>query len=823
MSTETLDGTLARIVYHKTAAWNPAGVPYLIGSLSTGATVKGEMRKPVEGEQYRFFGEFRPQKNRPGEQAFEFVAHEVIIDKSTSGIARYLAEYVAGIGPAKARAIVEHFGEDTLDILRKSPERLAEVESVSINEAIINATAKHFKEECKVDPIAYARLIEMFKDFRIPKTIIRDLVENFGSDTPEFIKENPYSLLAYPRIGWKTADSFALTKCGYDPTGLDRHKCAIEEALQRVADEGHTYGTQFDVLGQAVPLLGQAPRDDVWEALEAEQRIVRDMNESGETTYTLPPLHFAEISISDRIAELSAAATPLDYPLATDKLQGEQVDAAAILECHGVACLCGPPGTGKSFVAAQIINSIRENSASKIMYVAPTGKAAKRGAELLEKYVPGCGIKPSTIHRALAPTSSKDKEGIPQSSAKVGRGRDEFGFGRNEDNPLETDWIFIDETSMVDAKLMAALLRAIAPGTRVVFIGDQNQLPSVGPGSVLRDMLAAGVPTAMLCQIRRSDGGGSVVKACHAIKDGRIPIPAKSINLEIGDNWVHIERETPDEIAETIAALHKPGKTFADLYWDFQVVTPRNGRSVAFAVDAMNDLLSPRVNLVGSELGGYTVARDENEIGPPFRIGDKVVRTKNGDCDCLHLFVPDGPNSLRVDWTWDEQEWAIEEGYIVNGDMGVIRDIVDGYVVVQFNNPDQLCRLPMNGHYLIQAFAMTCHKCQGSGFPFVIVPVHDSVYSGLFTREWIYTAMSRTEKLLVTVGQFSAIELAVRRKTVDQRRTTLARRIMWTKEATPTQSRTSQQEHSQATMPTQAQQPMQRQRPHETRSHQLSA
>lgn len=786
---ESLDGTLSRIHYHKPSPWNIAGVPFLIGRLDTGVTIKGELLKPVEGERYRFWGEFRPQKQRPGEFAFEFDSYEVLIDETVDGVSRYLAEYVAGIGPTKAKAIVEHFGTDTLTILRKSPERAVEVSTVSINEAIVESIRKHFAENSRIDPVAYARLIGMVAGHKIPKAVVRDLVETFGSSAPDHIQEHPYDLLAYPRIGWQLADSFALTVCQYDPKGLDRHKCAVVEAVTRVTMEGHTYATIWEATGKAADLLSESPRPDTWEALVADGQLIQGMDVHGETTYTIPELHFAELTVASKLAELSAACGPLEFEINTDRLAGEQIAAAKIIEQNAVALLTGPPGTGKSWVAAQVIKSFVDNGIEKITFVAPTGKAAKRGAELLQRYVPGCKIVPSTIHRALGPMPSRAKEGVPESSAKTGRGRKAFGFNHNADNPIETDVLIVDEVSMVDTKLMADLLLAITPGTRVLFVGDHNQLPSIGPGSVLRDMMYSDLPTACLTEIRRSDGGGSVVKACHAIKDGIIPTPATTINLAIGENWVHIERDRPEDIAATIVDLHKSGKTFGDLYWDFQVVSPQRGR-VAFGCDGLNGLLSDRINPVTNEqmaiqaaMNGGSSGNNGNGNGnsPPFRIGDKVVRTKNGDCDELHLFVPIDEHDLKSDWSWDGQEWAIEEGYIVNGDMGTIKDILTdskgSYVIVQFINPDRLCRLPFSEHNITQAYAMTCHRCQGSGFPFVIVPVHESVFSGLATREWIYTAISRTEQLLVTVGQFSAISAAVKRKTVHLRRTRLVERI----------------------------------------------
>ena len=772
-SLETLDGVLSRINFHKPSKWNPAGTPYLIGRLTNGVTIKGEMRRPNEGERYRFWGETRPQKNRPDESAFEFTHYEVVIDQSVAGVARYLAEYVKGVGPAKAAAICEHFGDDALTILRTTPERVSEVEVV--NEVVAKAVVDHFKGEVRIDPAAYAKLVEMFAEHRIPKKVMMDLLTNHGSNAPGYVKEHPYDLLAYPRIGWETADKFATQTCGYDVNGLDRHKAAIVEAVARITNDGHTYCGSVDIADGTHKLIGRTYRQEAMDSLAAEVKLVvvepPAADSQGDTYYTTPELFAAERTVADRLAMLMEGGEPLPFSIDAGGLAGEQVDAVKIIERNAVAILAGAPGTGKSWTAAQVVKSLRSNGVKRIMFVAPTGKAAKRGAELLQAYVPGCGIEPSTIHRALGPMPSDAGEGIPSASSKVGRGRDKFGFVHNEGDPLETDFLIVDESSMVDVKLMADLLSAVAVGTRILFVGDQNQLPSVGPGSVLRDMMAAGVPAAYLTEIRRSTPG-RVVTACHAIKDGRSPEPAKGIGLATGDNWVHIERKTPEEIAATIVELHKAGTTFKDLFWDFQVVSPQKGR-LAFGCEGLNGKLSAKLN--------HFAAADQQCNGgqgaaPPFDVGDKVVRTKNGPVDELSSFDPS--KGMRKDWSWEGIDYSISEGYVVNGDMGVVEDIVvhdkGAWVVVKLNTPDRLCRMSYNEANIIRAYAMTCHKCQGSGFPFVIIPVHSSVYSGLMTREWIYTALSRTEKLCVTVGEFSAIDAAVKRKTVHLRKTLLA-------------------------------------------------
>lgn len=433
-----------------------------------------------------------------------------------------------------------------------------------------------------------------------------------------------------------------------------------------------------------------------------------------------------------------------------------------------------------------MIESILAAGSRSVHVVAPTGKAAKRAAESLQHTNTEEAIVPcTTIHRALSPTSNDESpEGVPSVDAKKGRGRGEFIFGRNKENPLDAQVVVVDETSMVDIELAASLLRAIKPGSRVIFVGDENQLPSVGPGSFLRDMIAAGIPTACLTEIVRSDGGGRVVRACHAMLAGETPDPAPTYRPPT-ENWTHIEINDLSAIADRIVELHdsvlRNGKR--DPVWFMQVVTPQNGR-IPVGCDNLNRLLSDLLNKRKRTDGGNLRQNDDPGYAPPFAVGDKVVRTKNGACEILHETSEGGPDR----WEWGGHQYASRPGWVVNGDMGEVLDIVheekETHVVVSFNTPKRLCRLPHGECHLVQAYAMTAHKCQGSGFPYVIVPVHESYWwdtktgTGLFSREWLYTAISRAELVLVTVGQMSAIRKAVGRKTVHMRKTRLAERIL---------------------------------------------
>jgi exodeoxyribonuclease V alpha subunit len=504
--------------------------------------------------------------------------------------------------------------------------------------------------------------------------------------------------------------------------------------------------------------------------------------------------------------EIAEKACPLPCAFDVSGLNEEQAAALQLIEANGVAILTGPPGCGKTFTITKAIVSLLGSGIRSIHIATPTGKAARRAAELLQGKLPnGITIPCTTIHRLLGPKPNlTDAPGVPSDVAKMGRGRDSFSFTHNEADPILVDFLVIDESSMIDVRLGASLLRAVAPGTRVVFVGDHNQLPSVGPGSLLRDMMESGVPTAQLTQIQRNSG--RIVRACHAIKDGVVPEPAPAIDLAIGDNWFHIELEDPHQIAKQIVELHRTYRNFPDPVWDLQIVTPQKSR-LPIACDNLNRLLSAKLNHFGKAheegeasepdednfgdgSGDDEGARMAQDIWVPFRRGDKVIRTKNGLCDLMTRIEPvtdradpEAGESTRTDWRWDLEAWSLSETDIVNGDMGTVMDIVedgkDTYVVVKFRMPERLCRLPFGECHLSQAYAITCHKAQGSGYSYVIVPVHHSFYwdsktqRGLFNREWIYTAISRSERMLMTVGQFSAVRAAVGRRTVHRRKTRL--------------------------------------------------
>jgi exodeoxyribonuclease V alpha subunit len=397
-------------------------------------------------------------------------------------------------------------------------------------------------------------------------------------------------------------------------------------------------------------------------------------------------------------------------------LAPDQQEAFRLAMTHPVFILTGAPGTGKTYLLRRIIEQFTEWNCS-IALAAPTGKAAKRMTEVI-------GMPAMTIHRLLGP------------EPRMFKGELYFGFARGGGDPIPADLLVVDEFSMVDISLAASLFRAVAAGTRVLIVGDHYQLPSVGPGAVLRDLLAARVPSYELTEIKRNTG--DIVKACHAIKDGRPAVPSHHLDPDAGLNFRHIEESDPFEIQEIVRNLvtkRLPMRGY-DPVWDVQVLSPRNESTALSCLD-LNVLLQGALNI------------HSPVPGVPFRVSDKVIQLKNE---------------------------AIGDKFVVNGDLGEVKEINDAEIKVNFLYPDRLVRIKRKAHHLRLAYCVTIHKMQGSEAPVIIIPVH-TCFGGFFNREIIYTALSRAQDICITVGEFHALETATGRVGNVRRITRLAELI----------------------------------------------
>ena len=396
-------------------------------------------------------------------------------------------------------------------------------------------------------------------------------------------------------------------------------------------------------------------------------------------------------------------------------LTSEQEQAVEIIKNNNVSILTGAPGVGKTFLAKRVIDQHIKRG-YKIALCAPSGKAARRLSQ-------STGRGASTIHSML----------------QARMVRDEFVFSYCENNQMDIDMIVVDESSMLDSPLMASLMHAVSPKTKLLFIGDDSQLPPVGMGCVFRDMIASGViPVAELTEIQRNSG--QIVRACHKIKDGKSYTPSKIIDIEAGINLVHVECSSPQKIVQFIDRIvtEKMVERGYDPIWDVQVLSPTNKRTT-MSCESINKTLQAKLN-----------PNKINEI-TGFGPGDKVINTKNT--------------------TFKDGE------YVANGDLGTIQSYEGNELIVRFSDPDREVTMNAVNNKLLHAYCCTTHRYQGSEVPVVIIPVHSS-FNFFVTRPWIYTAISRAQHICITVGEFSAIESAIAKEGSDHRLTRLQERLV---------------------------------------------
>lgn len=675
---------------------------FLIASLKTGEAIIGDMADPILDQEYIFSGQWT-ESPRWGRQ-FKFSSYRAELPQSTDGIKRYIVR-AKWVGPIIARRIVDIFGEQSLEILKSDPEQVAAViKGLTLERA--QAISKALKENEDLEA-ATVELESILGGHKIPKSTIGKLIQKYGPDAPTQIRQNPYLLTEVRGIGFITADRIALAT-GYDREGLPRRMAAILHVLREAANtQGHIWLPleQFEV--SMTRLIG-IPSDGAALELVKKQEVILK-NEM----LALADLARDEAYVAGKIRLLLEKAEALEMEILREELYPDQQEALNQALAHGVFILTGAPGTGKTHLLKQIVESFT-NQNFRIALAAPTGKAAKRMSEMI-------GQEASTIHRLLDP------------EPYYVDGEVRFCFSFNESNPLPADLVVIDEFSMVDISLAASLFRAIEPGTRVLIVGDHYQLPSVGPGSVLRDLLATGMPSYELTEIKRNTG--DIVQTCHAIKDARRVTPSPQLVPEEGLNFRHIEESDPYEIQKIIREIvteRMPQRGY-DPVWDVQVISPMNEKTLLSCLH-LNTILQEVLN------------PGPLPKGLPFREGDKVIQRKNE---------------------------TIDFDFVVNGDQGTIQAIDDDKIIVDFRYPDRRVRVSRKEHHLTLAYCLTVHKFQGSECSVIIIPLHSS-FGAFFNRELVYTAISRARDICITVGQWGALEQAVRRVGNDRRVTRLA-------------------------------------------------
>jgi exodeoxyribonuclease V alpha subunit len=692
-------------------------------------TVVGPLLGAQVGESLRLTGRWGSHP-RYGRQ-FEVWSYTTVLPATIQGIQRYLGSgLVKGIGPKMAERIVGHFGTDTLRIIEEEPGRLVEVPGLGPKRTKMIA---HAWEEQKI----IKEVMIFLQGVGVSTSIAVRIFKQYGEDSIDVVRKEPYRLAADVwGIGFKTADTIAQA-VGIPHDSPERVKAGLRHTLSQAADDGHCYLPAPNLVADAVKIL-EVPSDLTASCLEeliAEEGVVREEVPAGENGMTVPaiylvPFHRAELSLAGTLRGLLSAGhdrlgvfTGVDWPTALGWLHGktgaelapEQAQAVRLALTEKVAVLTGGPGCGKSFTVRSVVTLARAKRA-KVILAAPTGRAAKRLAELT-------GHEATTVHRLLQLRPGGDAT-----------------FDR--DNPLDADLVVVDEASMLDLLLANKLAKAVAPGAHLLFVGDVDQLPSVGAGEVLRDLLAAPeIPRVRLTQIFRQAQESGVVVNAHRVNTGQQPLVR-----EFPDFFL-FPCEEPEEIAALtvdVVARRIPAKFGLNPRRDVQVLAPMHrGAAGAGALNiALQEALTPsREGMPERRYGGRV-----------FRIGDKVTQLRNNyDKGAAGVF--NGTVGVVTALSPEESK------------LTVLTD-EDENVDYSFDELDELAH----------AYAVSIHRSQGSEYPAVVIPLATSAWM-MLQRNLLYTAITRAKKLVVIVGSRRALGQAVRTRGAGRRHTGLTHRL----------------------------------------------
>ena len=711
-----IEGSVHSIVFHNEE--NGYTIMQVETAKNGTVTVLGSLPAVIEGEQIRARGDWKDDR-RFGRQ-FEAQHILAIAPNSTDGIRRFLASgLIDGIGKTYAKRIVEKFGTETFRVIEEESKKLEEVSGIG------QARRVRIKDSWKRQKSVRDIMIFLHEHGLSTARALR-LFKIYGEEATNVLRADPYRLAReIPGVGFKTADQIA-RQMGQADDSPQRISAGLLYVLEQGARQGHCALPRNKLVEEAVNLLEttmEAVDRALGELVLGARIIIEDTD--GEPLVFTTELHTAETEVAERLHQLMAREVSLpevqpEQAIAWferhHQLQLSEEQAETVIQAtrHRFSVITGGPGVGKTTILNAILEILVTKKVEPVL-CAPTGRAAKRLHE-------STGREALTIHRAL--------EYQP-----------EIGFTRNEDKPLVGDFFVIDEASMVDVELMAKLLDAIPEDGHVLLVGDVDQLPSVGPGSVLRDIIDSGVaPVARLTRIYRQSETSRIVEAAHDVNEGTIPPLENTADAD----FFFIERGNPDAIRETLRHLVKeriPKGFKLDSRNDIQVLTPMNRQSLGTA--ELNSLLQETLN-PPAELK-FEIER----FGSIFRTGDKVIQTRNN-----------------------------YEKEVFNGDIGHIAEITKepSHVVVTFDGNQRVNYEPGELDELQLAFAITIHKSQGSEFPAVVIPLAGQQFV-LLQRNLLYTGITRGRKLVILVGEKRALEMAVRNEKSSRRFTGLADRL----------------------------------------------
>ena len=691
-----------------------------------------------EGEMLELTGEY-VNHNVYGTQ-LKVSSHVVKEPEDLVSIERYLGSgAVKGVGAALAGRIVKKFKEDTFRIIEEEPERLAEVKGISERKAREIAEQVEEKKDMR-------KAMIYLQKYGISTRLAAKIYQYYGMRVYKVLEENPYQLADnIEGVGFKTADEIA-ARIGIHTDSDYRIKSGLFYTLQQAVGEGHIYLPEEVLVRRAGELLGVEIQDISKHVMDLciEKKTVMKEGEDGIRIY---PAHYyyLELNTAKMLHDLNIdCEMPEDMMERrlkkveeTEQIELDVMQHRAVIESikHGLLVLTGGPGTGKTTTINTMIRFF-ESEGMSILLAAPTGRAAKRMTE-------ATGYEAQTIHRLLEVNVN------PEETDSAG------GFMRNRQNPLEADVIIIDEMSMVDLPLMHALLSAVVPGTRLVLVGDVDQLPSVGPGSVLKDIITSDCfPVVTLTRIFRQAGESDIVVNAHKINAGEPVV----LNNKSRDFFFLRRQDADTIIGVTIMLIQKKLPRYVGAQpSEIQVMTPT--RKGLLGVERLNTILQRYLNPQDPK-------KAEKEInGRLFREGDKVMQIKN---------------NYQLEWEVTTKfGLTVDKGVgVFNGDMGVITEInqYTETIEVEFDEARKV-KYGFDGvEELELAYAITVHKSQGSEYPAVIIPLLQGPRL-LYNRNLLYTAVTRAKKCLTIIGSDTVFQEMIQNKNEQARYTSLAERI----------------------------------------------
>lgn len=695
-------------------------------------TVIGSLLDVNVGSVLLIYGNWKVD-SRYGRQ-FAAESWEETLPATVFGIEKYLGSgLIKGVGPKYAKKIVAQFGIETLEVIETDISRLQEVDGIGKKRIQMIRDSWERQKEIK-------NVMLFLQDHGVSTSFAAKIYRQYGNESLDKMKENPFQMADdIWGIGFKTADGIA-QKLGFAKEAYVRLRSGIMYTLSNLADEGHVFAYQEQLIAKAAELL-EAEESSIVMTLDqmiADKDLICEtvdykIDQAEMKAIYLPAFYYAEAGVAGKLKRLaqSPATDRLWHALMDarqktgneslsidvgkiqekvdmkyDEIQADAIRKAAVSK---VMVLTGGPGTGKTTTTQGIIAAYR-SFGLKILLAAPTGRAAKRMTE-------ATGLEAKTIHRLL---ECKPPE----------------GYQKNEDNPLDGDVLIIDECSMIDMILMNALLKAIPEGMRLILVGDIDQLPSVGAGNVLRDIIDSGVfPVVRLTRIFRQAQSSRIIMNAHAINEGKFPDISNGKNTD----FFYIEKEDPEEAVQEIVRLVKNNlPRYYKTPWNhIQVLTPMQ-KGIVGAANlnlALQEALNPQGD--GLRRGGYL-----------FRTGDKVMQIRNN-----------------------------YEKEIFNGDIGTVESVDLQERTLKVNFDQHIIEYEASElDELVHAYATTIHKAQGSEYPIVVMPVLMNHYV-MLQRNLIYTGITRAKKVLVIVGTRKALSYAVRNVTVTKRNTFLKERL----------------------------------------------